>query len=64
MGQQQIQKQAPTKAKTEDAPPVPKSSESAKAASKDAADLIDEIDAVLEENATEFVANYVQRGGQ
>jgi ubiquitin-like protein Pup len=27
-------------------------------------DLIDEIDAVLEENAEEFVKNYVQRGGE
>jgi prokaryotic ubiquitin-like protein Pup len=27
-------------------------------------DLLDDIDAVLEENAEEFVAAYVQRGGQ
>lgn len=27
-------------------------------------DLLDEIDAVLEENAEEFVKNYVQRGGE
>ncbi len=27
-------------------------------------DLLDEIDSVLEENAEEFVANYVQKGGQ
>ncbi len=27
-------------------------------------DIIDEIDAVLEENAEEFVKNYVQRGGE
>ncbi len=26
--------------------------------------LVDEIDEVLEENAEEFVKNYVQRGGQ
>ncbi len=26
--------------------------------------LMDEIDAVLEENAEEFVKNYVQRGGE
>jgi ubiquitin-like protein Pup len=26
--------------------------------------LVDDIDAVLEENAEEFVKNYVQRGGQ
>jgi ubiquitin-like protein Pup len=27
-------------------------------------DLLDEIDDVLEENAEEFVRNYVQKGGQ
>ena len=27
-------------------------------------DLLDEIDSVLEENAEEFVKNYVQRGGE
>ncbi len=27
-------------------------------------DLVDEIDKVLEENAAEFVKNYVQKGGQ
>ena len=27
-------------------------------------DLLDEVDAVLEENAEEFVKNYVQKGGQ
>lgn len=27
-------------------------------------DLLDEIDEVLEENAEEFVKNYVQKGGQ
>ncbi len=27
-------------------------------------ELLDEIDAVLEENAEEFVRNYVQKGGQ
>lgn len=26
--------------------------------------ILDEIDEVLEENATEFVANYIQKGGQ
>ncbi len=27
-------------------------------------DLLDEIDSVLEENAEEFVRNYIQKGGQ
>ena len=31
---------------------------------EDIDDLLDEIDSVLEENAEEFVKNYVQKGGQ
>lgn len=31
---------------------------------EDMDNLVDEIDAVLEENAEEFVKNYVQRGGE
>ncbi len=31
---------------------------------EDIDDLLDEIDAVLEDNAEEFVRNYVQKGGQ
>jgi len=27
-------------------------------------DMLDEVDAVLEENATEFIESYVQEGGQ
>ncbi len=30
----------------------------------DVDELLDEIDAVLEENAEDFVRNYVQKGGQ
>jgi ubiquitin-like protein Pup len=32
--------------------------------SEDVDRLVDEIDAVLEENASEFVKSYVQRGGE
>lgn len=31
---------------------------------EDLDDLLDEIDSVLEENAEDFVKNYVQKGGQ
>jgi prokaryotic ubiquitin-like protein Pup len=31
---------------------------------EDIDELLDEIDSVLEENAEEFVKNYVQKGGQ
>jgi ubiquitin-like protein Pup len=49
-----------------------KASEDVEAAATEAAeelteridDLLDEIDTVLEENAEEFVKNYVQKGGQ
>lgn len=47
---------------------APQKSEEAKAkdqALKDELDaLMDEIDSVLEENAQEFVAQYIQKGGQ
>ena len=62
----QTQKQKPTEEKAAD----PKGAEAADLSKKgeelkdDMADLIDEIDAVLEENAEEFVKAYVQRGGE
>jgi ubiquitin-like protein Pup len=31
---------------------------------QDLDDLLDEIEGVLEENAQEFVANYIQKGGE
>ncbi|MDE0170358.1 MAG: ubiquitin-like protein Pup [bacterium] len=42
--------------------PVPRVAESAAVSKID--DLLDEIDSVLEENAEEFVKNYVQKGGE
>ena len=44
----------------EEAPPAPQG-EKLKA---ELDDLLDEIDEVLEENAEEFVRNYVQKGGE
>ena len=44
------------------AAPMPKAAESASVNKID--DLLDEIDSVLEENAEEFVKNYVQKGGE
>ncbi|MFP3913470.1 MAG: ubiquitin-like protein Pup [Actinomycetota bacterium] len=38
--------------------------EESEAELEDLDDLLDEIDSVLEENAEEFVKNYVQKGGQ
>ena len=38
--------------------------EASEAEAADIDELLDEIDTVLEENAEEFVKNYVQKGGQ
>ncbi len=43
---------------------LPAQSERADKLKADLDDLLDEIDDVLEENAEEFVKNYVQKGGQ
>lgn len=48
-------------------PEVLEQTEEAPSVSADTAevdDLLDEIDTVLEENAEEFVRNYVQKGGE
>ena len=58
-------KKKPTQARTdetvEDAPATTDKGEKLKA---ELDDLLDEIDEVLEDNAEEFVRNYVQKGGQ
>jgi ubiquitin-like protein Pup len=61
--QERIQKQRTerTREETEDVTVVTKKGEQLKA---ELDDLLDEIDGVLEENAEEFVRNYVQKGGQ
>ena len=45
-----------------DAPPA--ASERGEKIKAELDDLLDEIDEVLEENAEEFVRNYVQKGGE
>ena len=42
----------------------PQIAETGKRLTEEMDDLVDEIDKVLEENAAEFVKNYVQKGGQ
>ncbi len=61
--QERIQKQRTerTREEHEDVSIVAKKGEQLKG---ELDDLLDEIDAVLEENAEEFVRNYVQKGGQ
>jgi ubiquitin-like protein Pup len=42
----------------------PKVAETGQRLTEEMDDLVDEIDKVLEENAAEFVKNYVQKGGE
>ena len=49
---------------SEEIQPDPKVVETGQRLTEEMEDLVDEIDKVLEENAAEFVKNYVQKGGQ
>jgi prokaryotic ubiquitin-like protein Pup len=53
-----------TETETEVEEAAPASSERGEKIKADLDDLLDEIDEVLEDNAEEFVRNYVQKGGQ
>lgn len=55
------QRQAEQTATEEEAPQPSEKGEKLKA---EIDDILDEIDEVLEDNAEEFVRNYVQKGGQ
>jgi len=48
----------------DDVEEVDETIETADSEAADIDDLLDEIDSVLEENAEEFVKNYVQKGGE
>ncbi len=60
---EQKKKSSPDRTDTvvEDVPPASATGEKLKA---ELDDLLDEIDEVLEDNAEEFVRNYVQKGGE
>jgi prokaryotic ubiquitin-like protein Pup len=59
------QKPAPKERENElDEVAAPVESEKAEKLKGDIDDLLDEIDSVLEDNAEDFVRNYVQKGGQ
>lgn len=67
MGQGRIQKTRTTQAEGEEAPvshTQPIRSLHGKKITEDIDDLLDEIDAVLEHNAEEFVRSYVQKPGE
>jgi prokaryotic ubiquitin-like protein Pup len=57
-------KSAPARAETEVVEDAPATSERGEKIKAELDDLMDEIDEVLEDNAEEFVRNYVQKGGQ
>lgn len=57
-------REQPRKRKPEEVEDVDESIETSETEAADIDDLLDEIDTVLEENAEEFVKNYVQKGGQ
>jgi ubiquitin-like protein Pup len=59
---ERIQVEKTTTSTTEETPDTHMPSEAADLSATD--DLLDEIDAILEENAEEFVAGYIQKGGQ
>ena len=59
----QVRKQKGKQSEERDAP-VEQESTAQDVDTTDVDDLLDEIDEVLEENAEEFVKNYVQKGGQ
>jgi ubiquitin-like protein Pup len=53
-----------TEAEVDVAEQTPATSERGEKIKAELDDLLDEIDEVLEDNAEEFVRNYVQKGGQ
>ncbi len=57
-------KTAPPRTEEEVADEAPSTSERGEKLKAELDDLLDEIDEVLEDNAEEFVRNYVQKGGQ
>jgi prokaryotic ubiquitin-like protein Pup len=61
---EQKRRSAPERTATETVEEAPASTERADKLKAELDDILDEIDEVLEDNAEEFVRNYVQKGGQ
>jgi ubiquitin-like protein Pup len=70
MAEQEQKKKSPARESTKAEPEAdfeeqtPATSERGEKIKAELDDLLDEIDEVLEDNAEEFVRNYVQKGGQ
>jgi ubiquitin-like protein Pup len=63
-GDQKQAKRTDTPQETSEARPASNMKDRGETLKEDLDRIIDEIDEVLEENAEEFVKNYVQRGGE
>ena len=61
---EQKRRPAPQREETAVVEEAPQSTDRAEKLKAEIDDLLDEIDEVLEDNAEEFVRNYVQKGGQ
>ena len=61
---EQKRKSAPARQEEQVPEEAPTTSEQGEKLKAELDDLLDEIDEVLEENAEEFVRNYVQKGGE
>lgn len=65
MEKQERKSEAPkNSSQDQEVKPNPQVIETGKKLQEDIDQLVDEIDEVLEENAAEFVKNYVQKGGE
>jgi prokaryotic ubiquitin-like protein Pup len=63
-GGQQRGTRRPAESETEQAPDTSDVQERQEKLTEDVDDILDDIDAVLESNAEDFVASFVQKGGQ
>jgi len=65
MAERELKKKQQTTERTDETvEDVPAASATGKKLKAELDDLLDEIDEVLEDNAEEFVRNYVQKGGE
>ncbi len=64
MAERELKKKSAPERTEEPVAEAPASSERGEKLKAELDDLLDEIDEVLEDNAEEFVRNYVQKGGQ
>jgi len=64
MAERELKKKQSTQRTEEPVEEAPAASDKGEKLKAELDDLLDEIDEVLEDNAEEFVRNYVQKGGQ